>query len=260
VGVSAAATLAVGLPATAAADSAGALPADWVAYDIAPAGATVQTTVGTSDGQSGCVFSFSGSLAPGQTAERADEIGYSPSTCQSQIAYTSGASAAPEAAQPSNADTAGSGSVASTDTDTAPPPATSAAVRHSAGYMKSWYRDPVHLTVNSVQNSTNWHWNGGCVVAPVSGAHTYTWFSGSGWSLQANNWQNNYSCAQSTSSSYAHFHNGIFCLTIDTDTYYNRNNVHGKANGVLTGNVKARKSGGCTGLLSFHWSLKRTLN
>ena len=65
---------------------------------------------------------------------------------------------------------------------------------------------------------------------------------------------------QVRSSSYAHFRNGIFCLTIDTHTYYDRNNAYGKYNGYLVGQVTWRKSGGCTGLLSFHSRLVRTLN
>ena len=177
---------------------------------------------------------------------------------------TAGTGAAVETAEPSNTDAAASGNVASQPAAGAPVPVPGGIVStlnvHSAGYMKSWYQDPVGLVVNSVQNGTDWHWTGGCVIAPVYGSYRYTWFSPSGWSLQGNNWTNVYSCAMSTSSSYVHFHNGIFCLFQSTDTYYNRNTVNGLANGTLAGSIHAVKSGGCIGLLSFHYTLRRTLN
>lgn len=256
---------------------------DWVTYDPPPPGAVVETFQGQSDGLGGCSFDFSGSLTSDQTAARADEVAFDQSTCQSQVAFTYDSNAAPEAPIGSNTDATESGPVQSPQEVTArlgarsaaaspspapspspspspsppppPPPPT-----HSAGYMKSWYQDPIALVVNSVQNSTDWNWDRTCVVAPVSGGYRYTWFSTSGWVLQQNNWQNSYNCTQSTSSSYVHFHNGIFCVGIATDTYYNRNTVHGKFDGTLTGNVSATKAGGCIGLLSFHYSLRRTLN
>ncbi|GAB3898007.1 hypothetical protein GCM10029964_081790 [Kibdelosporangium lantanae] len=136
------------------------------------------------------------------------------------------------------------------------------ATTRSAGYYKSYYEDPVQLDVNSVTNSTTWSWNGSSVLSspgPVGGYH-YGWFKGSGWSLKENNWQNTYTSYQTTSSSYVHYRNGTFCATIDTHTYYDRNNVHGRKDGWLLGNVNARKKGGCTSLLSFHTKLKRTKN
>jgi hypothetical protein len=249
---------AMALAAVPAAASAATSASDWVTFDTVPAGAAVQTVTGQSDGLGGCAFDFSGSVGPSHAALRADEVAYSPSTCQSQVAYTSDGSAAPEAPDPSQAAVVDSGSVGSPLTGPTPP--SLAIAVHSAGYMQSWYQDPARIKVNSVTDSTDWRWNGSCVVAPVFGGNHYTWFSGSGWSLHENNWQNNYNCGQSTSSSYAHFFNGVFCAFVDTNTYYNRNTVHGHGNGVLTGSVHAVKSGGCTGLLSFHWSLKRTLH
>lgn len=240
---------------------------DWVMYDAPPPGAVVQTVQGTSDGQGGCTLDFSAELAPGQTAARADEVAFDETTCQSQVAFTYDANAAPEAPIGGDADVSESGPVpspaeaaATARGATVKAPAPAPAPQRSAGYMKSWYQDPIALVVNSVQNATDWHWDGTCVVAPVFGSYRYTWFSTSGWVLQQNNWQNTFNCTQSTSSSYVHFHNGIFCAFIATDTYYNRNTVHGKFNGTLTGNVSATKAGGCIRLLSFHWSLRRTLN
>ncbi len=94
------------------------------------------------------------------------------------------------------------------------------------------------------------------------GTRDYGWYSTSGWGLKENNFFCRYENSQTQvrSSSYAHFKNGIFCAFIDTHTYYDRNNAYGKANGYLVGTVNAYKKGGCTGLLSFHTQLRRTLN
>jgi hypothetical protein len=255
VGLTAAATALVAVPLTASAE---APASDWVATGTAPAGATIQTVAGTADSAGGCDFDLSGSLATSETILRMDEIAYSASTCQERVALTSGASAAPEAPDNSQAAVAASGSVTSALAGSTPPPGV-AGVRHSAGYLRSWYTDPAGITVNSVRDDTNWHWNGRCVVAPVFGSFLYTWYNASGWSLHENNWQNTYSCSQSVSASYAHFYNGVFCIFDHTDVWYNRNTVNGESNGRLVGHVRHRKSGGCNGLLSFHSSLRRTL-
>jgi hypothetical protein len=257
-GVAAAAMALAAVPLTASAE----VPAtDWTTVGGTPAGATIQTVAGTSDGAGGCAFDFSPSLAPSQTVQRADEVAFSASTCQSRVAFTSNALAAPAPADPSGASVMDSGSVASTQTATAAAAAVvPLAATHSAGYVKSWYQDPPGIVVNSVQNSTDWHWNRRCVVAPVSAGFQYHWYTPSGWFLLQNNWQNNYTCAQSTSSSYAHFINDIFCMLHPTDVTYDRNNVHGQANGTLSGSVHASKIGICSPLLSFHWVLRRTLN
>ena len=254
VGLTAAAALAVGsAPATAIAET---MATDLVSYDPAPTGSTLQAVTGTSDGTGGCSFTLSASLAPGQTIARVDEVNYSASTCQSTVAYTSGSTAALEPADPT--EVADSGGLVTSALSGTAPPASTLTTRHSAGYMKSWFQDPVHITVNSVKDSTDWHWNGSCTVSPVYGSYRYTWFAG--WVKKDNNWQNYYTCTQSTSSSYVHFHDGAFCAFTDTEVYYNRNTVHGKYNGYLTGNVHWSKTGHCAGLLSFHYSLKRTLN
>jgi hypothetical protein len=239
-------------------------PANWVSYGTVPAGATVQTVQGRSDGHGACTFNLSSSLAPGQVSARVDDVAFSSTTCQSRVALTSGAASAPEPAERSDASSTGSGLVASplAGSRVAPRtrPAAALLTRHSAGFMKSWFQDPIGLTVNSVQNSTDWNWNGGCVTAPVFGSYNYYWFSPSGWVLRENNWNNSYNCSLSTSSSYVHYHNGIFCAFISTESYYNRNTVNGRFDGWLLGSFSWTLSGGCIGLLSFHDSLRRTLN
>ena len=145
--------------------------------------------------------------------------------------------------------------------DMAPPrkSITPATTYHSAGYYKSYFEDPVGLDVNSVRNGTDWYWNYICVSNPY-GSYAYGWYSPSGWRLRDNNWSNTYNCDRTHVTSYVHYSNGVFCATIDTHTYYNRNHVYGWYDGWLLGAVTWQKSGGCTYLLSFHAFLRRTLN
>lgn len=49
---------------------------------------------------------------------------------------------------------------------------TAATKRHARGFLKTWWEDPARIRVNSVRNSTNWHYNGNCVVPRVSGSYT----------------------------------------------------------------------------------------
>jgi len=121
--------------------------------------------------------------------------------------------------------------------------------------------DPPGIDVNSVRNDVDWYWNGSYVYNGYC-SYSYGWFSASGWGLKENDFFCRYENSQTQlrSSSYVHFKNGIFCAFIDTHTYYERNNAYGKFNGYLSGQVNWRKTGGCTGLLSFHTQLRRTLN
>jgi hypothetical protein len=61
-------------------------------------------------------------------------------------------------------------------------------------------------------------------------------------------------------ASYALFWNHFFCAGLITTTTYDRNRARGFDNGVLRGVTEWSKSGGCTGFLSFHIVLVRTLN
>ncbi len=230
----------------------------WVAYGPPQPGSTVQVVQGTADGQGGCVLDLAAALSPSETAARVDEVAFNETTCQSRVAITRGGAVAPDPPDPSGASSSSSGPVAPASS-TAPPPRPAAPSVTSAGYYKSWYEDPVGIVVNSVMDSTKWRWNRVCATG-IYGSWRYTWHSSTGWSLGANNAQNYYTCNRTTVSSYAHFHNRPFCAFIATDTYYNRNNVHGRYDGYLLGDVNARKTGPCSHLLSFHASLRRTQN
>lgn len=133
----------------------------------------------------------------------------------------------------------------------------------SAGFLKTWWENPVNLDVNLVRNNTGWYWNGSRVTG-ARGGYRYYWLSASGWDLRGNNWRNSWTSYQTTSSSYAHYRNPIFCRAMlgifgsTTHVYYDRNTVHGRYNGALVGRWNSYKSGGCNRLLSFNKVLRRT--
>jgi hypothetical protein len=225
--------------------------------------AVVDRVQGKHVGKGVCEYSSTLELAPGEQAIQEDSIAFDDSTCTMTVQRgtpielppvedpaVSGMSTEEGSAQP-----AGERSLSALHG-----PARTAAV-HSAGYYKSRFEDPVGIDVNSVRNNVNWYWNGSTVFNAFC-AYSYGWYSPSGWQLKENNFFCRYENSQTQvrSSSYAHFRNGVFCLTIDTHTYYDRNNAYGRYNGYLVGQVNWRKSGGCTGLLSFHTQLVRTLN
>ena len=132
---------------------------------------------------------------------------------------------------------------------------------HSAGNYRSWVTDPPGFTVNSVQNDTNWYWNGSCVLSsPLpTGAYHYTWLTATGWQKTTSNFNNTYTCTQTDVSSYVLYTDGTFCALNATYVYYNRNHVYGRGNGTLAGHLDWHFLGACTSLLTMHSKLTRTL-
>jgi hypothetical protein len=132
----------------------------------------------------------------------------------------------------------------------------------SAGYLKTWWTDPVHITVNSVQDSTTWKWSGtGHCVKGISGGYVLTWFRPSGWRLLSNSWNNSYNCTETTTASRVLYKNSVFCAFDPTYALYNPNMVNGRQNGDLVGTWNDRVYGSvCVHLLRSHWQLKRTQN
>jgi hypothetical protein len=204
-----------------------------------------------------CQYTSTLELAPGEPAVREDVITVDDASCTMRVQRGVPADLAEAAPEPGMSEQ--SGSAVAKERGAFVRARTLAT--HSHGYHKSYYEDPVQLDVNSVRNDVDWTWNGSSVSGGSCSYH-YGWLSGSGWGLKENNFFCRYENSQTQvrSSSYAHFKNGIFCAFIDTHTYYDRNNAYGKSNGNLVGTISASKSGGCTGLLSFHHLLRRTLN
>jgi hypothetical protein len=130
--------------------------------------------------------------------------------------------------------------------------------RRSAGYLKSFWEDPPQFDVNSVRNSVDFRYGGGCVHNPIEFAANYGWMSQSGWERLGNDWSRGADCASAGSSSFVHFKNKVFCASIDTNVWYNRNTIYGYPNGAMRGKVHSEKRGGCVRLLSFDKKMVRT--
>lgn len=213
----------------------------------------------------GCQYSGSIVVHPGQTAVEQDEVSENPSTCTMTLVQGTPANVPGAEANPAGWSSVTGSSKASGPTATHAVRRTSSVARalstHSAGYSKTRFEDPVGIDVNSVKNSVDWTWNGSTVSAATC-SYNYGWLSGDGWGLHENNFTCLYNSGptQVDSSSYVHYKNGIFCVGFDTDVYYDRNHGIGRANGDLVGTWNTSKSGPCSGLLSVHNQVVRTLN
>lgn len=260
-------TLAAGVLVAAAAPSAFAedrppyeppIPDDsgWIFYtDSANRAADVHIIQGQSQKDGTCHFRNEATLLPGESTITVSELAFHPGTCRSRLALTTipADETAPTGEEEFEATPEGA--------DSEFPEADQAATR-SSGYLWSWYGDPLGLKVAEVSDSTTWSWDGSSVLSSPAptGSQATRHFSTSGWRLEDHNWRNVYSPAQTTSSTYAHFRNDLFCVTIDTHAHADRNTVHGQADGDLQGVWSWSKSGGCDSLLSFNHRLERTLN
>lgn len=280
------------LPATAAPDTLdpAVLTQGWVTYPTTPVVEGVLKTVqGTREADGTCTLSLDLALPPNVAALEVHERAFNPDTCQSVIETSKPAPGADDAAPDALVEGAGWAAIHPTpDAPTARPSERSAEAEvpdvqlgvaapglaeladkmnsaryvNSKGYLKSYFEDPAQIDVNSVRNDTEWTWrtDAGACVSNAYGRYSYGWFTTSGWDKIDDNWQNYNDCYTHTVSSYAHYRNTKFCFTIDTNVYYDRNTVRGWYDGWLTGRADARKSGGCSALLSFHATLQRTQN
>jgi hypothetical protein len=225
--------------------------------------AVTQTVTGTRVAVNVCEFTSTLKLAPGQAPIQEDVVSVDDATCTATVQRGTPAVIAPDSDVATDPrETVSNGTLAPASTAVASarrPRAMAAAAVHSIGYHKSYFEDPPGIDVNSVRNTVDWRWNGTTVSNGLCSAN-YGWFTG--WSRVAHNFFCRYEDSQRKlrSSSFAHYRNGIFCLTIDAHTYYERNNAYGRRDGYLIGTVNWRKEGGCVGLLSFHHFLRRTLN
>lgn len=242
-------------------------PAPNGAVQTTPGATGTASPPGGSSSNTGCSFPGGNlTIQPGgpQAIEQR-EVAIQPDTCQALVQTGTPPAWSLNQGPPPGSGLASGGFISPFAPDARAPGsgsiASASATHHASGYLRSWWEDPIGIDVNVVRNSTDWHYNGRCVVAPVSGRYAYSWYSPSGWSLKGNNWQNYYSCYHSISGSYAHFHNGSFCAFFDVDTYYNRSTVGGHYNGVLAGTWNSYNTGAvCKSLLSFHRTLAYYFN
>jgi hypothetical protein len=254
----------------------------WVSFNQPYALSDEQYVVGQGSSQDGgCRFptaplSIAGTSSPG-TAIQQDEVSIDASTCTDIVAS---GSPPPSDVSPSPVTSSPSSSGASATPTTAPasppglpplakqkvgkggPLAHTAAVWESAGYMHSWYQDPVGIVVNDVFDYVQWRWNGGCVTEAVPGGNsaTWSWLSGDGWYVEDNGGTYSYQdCTAAETTSYLEFENGIFCAGQAVNDWFWPNYSVGLYNGGLQGYASYGDSGAaCVDLLSYHDQLVLT--
>jgi len=231
----------------------------WVTVGTAPAGSTIENVRGTKDEAGRCQFKILMALAPGEQGMTGDQVRIDPENCVTEVAVTRGKSATPSTSPAESSISANRGErpqgigVELGDTNIL-------AFIQSRGYLRTFWEDPIFIDLNGVKNEVDWFWDNASCLVPNLGGFAYDWFTPSGWNLLASNWQNVFNCSLQTSSSFAHFRNGIFCLGADSDTVYDRNTVHGSWDGTLYAEWFTVFSGPCTVLASFHYDFQRTLN
>lgn len=234
----------------------------WFHYQYhLPEDARIRTIQGTSNGDGVCHFEDGASLAPDEDVISAQEVAYNPDTCESRIA-TSDAPIGGAESPPAERGDAGAEEQAEPEDTQPSSDSPEAQQTRSSGHLWSWYEDPPGIKVTEVDNRTAWSWDGSDVLSspPPTGGETIDYFTASGWALEEQDRQNSHNSDRTTSSTYAHFRNGVFCLGITTHVHADRNAVHGEADGTLDGNWNWSRSGGCNALLSFNNQLERTQN
>lgn len=134
----------------------------------------------------------------------------------------------------------------------------------SAGYLRSWFVDPVGIVVNEVVTATRWWWlaPGTCVDQQSSSYHR-DWFEHSGWSLVSESWMAEASCVAASSQAVVTFFNAEFplCPREPVYAFYAPTAVWGTWDGQLLGQFAWDLTGPtCIRLLTPQFRLVRTLN
>ncbi|MFI6496642.1 hypothetical protein [Nonomuraea typhae] len=238
----------------------------WLTKTPAPAGAELVILSGKKTGADGCVIPIELKATPGDRVVRADETRINLRTCQLEVAVRRGDDV------PKTPATQPSPDVATKEAGPAEPakieePAPSqlrpaqkakAGWTRTTGYFRTWWTDPIGLTVNSTRNNVSWDWNNVNCVSPGWGSANYEWLSGTGWAQLGENFQNLYGCTDQRSESYAHYANQAFCgIAIPAaHVYYPRNYVRGWWNGEMSGYTDSYADSGCSFLLTRHHQLE----
>jgi hypothetical protein len=228
-------------------------PDGWVFYDNDDeplADVTTKTYRGERVSTGGCQFSGSDILQPGSSIVVEREVAYNEGLCEVRV----------ERGTLANPSLVGTGSVESSQMVEPSPDATvstssfvtTAAINRSKAYLKTYYEEPAQIDVDTTRPDVTWDWDGTCTVG--TSYHHTIWdpFEKTGWYVRAYNQGIYGDCAVRTTSSFGHFVNGIFCLTVDTETFHDRSLVQGRANGSMYVSWNSYKRGGCNNLLSFN--------
>ncbi len=243
---------------------------EWITYSspYQLANPVYQIEQGTVSAAGGCTFpAVKLKLTPsGPTAVGQREDALNSSSCETLVETgTPPASALAESPRIGSLERESSGRHASPSRGgvataaRANPVAHASSSNSSGGYIKSFWFDPNNIHVTEAIDTTEWTWNGSCVVSPVYGGYEYNWFFESGyseWHLRGNSWENYYTCHNSVSSSIVHFENS-YAVPCGGATYVTTNlepnRIEGVYNGNLVGEVAHWKEGAsCKEYLTFH--------
>jgi hypothetical protein len=122
-------------------------------------------------------------------------------------------------------------------------------------FIRQWYEEPAQQSVGEVTNTVRWRPSATC-ASPTTGEDTVNyrldWLEQTGWRLIDHEWRRGFNCDRVLSHSIVHYRNGVFCATIDTDVFFDKNRVEGLPGGSTRWVWEARKFGGCSALLSYH--------
>jgi hypothetical protein len=137
---------------------------------------------------------------------------------------------------------------------------------YSAGYLRTWWEDPVGIDVAVANTHISYTYTpGGCVKRNNPSGYTQlTWYSSSGWELVTDNTKMGRVCGYGYVSTYAYMKNTKFCSAISagfgktTKVHFDRNTLRGLADGTLHGISYSVAKGGCVRLLDRHVKLQRT--
>lgn len=119
----------------------------------------------------------------------------------------------------------------------------------NASFKTTW-RDPVNLSVNSVDTKMSYTVSGGSVTS-YTASDTRTWLTLTGWSENSHSLTHNFTSGGAEARTYSHMRNSKFCVgQPTTNVYYNTNNLYVGSAG-KSGNVQTSANGGCSSWLSY---------
>lgn len=222
--------------------------------------ASTSVIQGQRTGDGGCVFTGvdTVSLSEGEdrVTLRTQELAYDPSTCRSLIE-----TGVPAALPPLNESTEESRSIQ--DSASASTPTGFGILTHATyrAFQRLWYEEPAQQSVGEITNVAQWTPDDTC-ASPTGGQDEITTtvdhLEQTGWRQISHEWNVSdpaiaFTCERVLSDARAHFKNMIFCITVDTDVFYDTNRVEGLPGtpGTARFTWSARKFGGCSALLAF---------
>ncbi len=194
-----------------------------------------------------CVFSESGSGTPspiGPVLTVGHEVTFDPATCTRVLAQARyPVSNVPRAVADDLAPSQGTAQISSA-MSSEPPAQTTAGWYIS---LSARVQDPIGIAVSSTKTDRTWSSSGAW-----SNNHTWGWYKPTGWARKSHSVVDSATIGDTRGT----FQNMDFCNPwAATDTDHSRTRVSTSTSGTWTWSYTMRKSGDCSFLLSYHYSL-----